>query len=443
MTRAGRRRGGPHVAASTGALTNRPPVLLTSADYCGTLAAARLLGQLGFRVTMAEPGRGGSASWSRHVARRVRCPPLSQPEAFVRWMLDFGRENPGHLYYPTSDDLAWLTSANLDALAPHFLLLSPPLAALGRLLDKASLHGLCAEAGVDTPRAWFPRDRGDLEAVAAEAAFPVLIKQRTQVLSDSHSKGMVVATPEALLEQFPRFERQNGHAPAVAAAWPEACRPLVQEFHAEGAEGSLLVAGFADRDGRVLAARASNKLLQRPRRLGIALCLEEAPLDPALTAALGRLCAGAGYFGVFHVELVRAAGRQLLIDFNPRYYHHMAFEITRGMPLPLFVVAAAKGDRATLARLELEALHAAEPLGRAFTHWLDLRVTVEGQRLCGAMTPTEATRWQDWAEAHRGATTDAVWDAADRWPSFFDVGSRLKDWVRHPRSFVRKTLLNQ
>jgi len=424
-------------------LSTRPPVLLTSADYCGTLAAARLLGRLGYRVTMAEAGRAGPASWSRHVAHRVRCPPLSPPEPFVRWMVQFGREHPGHLYYPTSDDLAWVTSANLDALAPHFLLLSPPLAALGRLLDKASLHGLCAEAGVDTPRAWFPRDRADLEAVAAEATFPVLIKQRTQVLSASHSKGLVVATAEALLEQFPRFEQQNGHAPAVAAAWPEACRSLVQEFHAEGAEGSLLVAGFADRDGRVRAARASNKLLQRPRRLGIALCLEEAPLDPALAAALGRLCAAAGYFGVFHVELVRAGGRQLLIDFNPRYYHHLAFEIARGMPLPLFVVAAALGDRAALDQLELEALHAAEPLGRAFTHWLDLRVIVEGQRLFGTMTPAEALRWQDWSDAHRGATTDAVWDGGDRWPSLFDVANRLKDWVSHPRSFVRKTLLNQ
>jgi len=421
----------------------RPPVLLTSADYCGTLAAARLLGSLGYPVTMAAAGRSGPASWSRHVARRVRCPPLSPPEPFVRWLVDFGKQNPGHLYYPTSDDLAWVTAAHLEELAPHFLLLTPPLGPLERVLDKASLHSLCAEVGIDTPRAWFPRDRAELERVAAEAAFPVLIKQRTQVLSSSHTKGTLAHTAGELLDQFEAFRRQNPHDPAIEVSCPEACLPMVQDFRPEVAEGTLLIAGFADRGGRVLTARAGLKLLQRPRRMGIALCLEEAALDPALTAALSRLCGAAGYFGVFHVEFIRSEGRHLLIDFNPRYYHHMSFEIARGMPLPLFVVEAALGDRAALDRLAVEAALSAEPRGRAFTHWLDLRVMVMGQRLCGAMTSVEAERWRRWAEAHRGMTTDAVWDGTDRWPTLFDVASRVNDWVRHPRSFVRRTLLNQ
>jgi predicted ATP-grasp superfamily ATP-dependent carboligase len=395
------------------------------------------------RVTMAESGRFGPASWSRHVDRRVRCPPLHDPVAFIAWLLEFGKQNPGHLYYPTSDDLAWLTAAHREALSEHFLLLTPSLVALERLLDKASLHALCAQVGLATPRAWFPRDRAGLVQAADEANFPVLIKQRTQVLSSSHSKGLEAATPGELLERFEPFGRMNPHGSAIASTNPETCLPMVQELHSEVAEGTLLVAGFADRDGRVLAARAGYKLLQRPRRLGIALCLEEAPLDRDLVAALGRLCAAAGYYGVFHVELIRSAGRQLLIDFNPRYYHHMSFEIVRGMPLPLFVVHAALDDREMLERLAADAARTAEPRGRVFTHWLDLRVMVVGQRLFGAMTPAEASRWHRWVEAHRGATIDAVWDGSDPWPSLFDVANRLRDWVRHPRSFVRKTLLNQ
>lgn len=421
----------------------RPPVLLTSADYCGTLAAARLLGGQGHRVTMAHPGRLAPASWSRHVAHRVRCPPLSPPAPFVRWLVEFGRQHPGHLYYPTSDDLAWVTAAHAAELAPHFLLLAPPLAALERLLDKAGLHALCAEAGIATPLAWFPRDRAELERLAPGITFPAIVKQRTQVLSASHAKGLVAADLDGLRRGFEAFGRENPHDAAVAAARPEACLPMVQAYRPEVGDGTLLVAGFADRDGRILAARAGLKLLQRPRRLGIALCLEETALDPALLAALGRLCRAAGYFGVFHVELIRAEGRLLLIDFNPRYYHHMAFEIARGMPLPLFVVEAALGDRAALDRLAADAERAAAPRGRAFTHWLDLRVMIHGQRLTGAMTGPDAARWRQWASAHRATVTDAVWDRTDRWPSLFDVGARLGDWLRHPRSFVRRTLLNQ
>ncbi len=392
---------------------------------------------------MAQPGRIAPASWSRHVAHRVRCPPPSPPGPFVEWLIEFGRSHPGHLYYPTSDDLAWITAAHAEALAPHLLLLAPPLPALERLLDKASLHGLCAQVGIATPDAWFPRDQADLARLAPQVTFPALIKQRSQVLSGSHSKGLRVTGAAALLEGFGAFARQNPHDPAFAAARPEACLPMVQAYLPEVEDGTILVAGFADRDGRVLAARAGLKLLQRPRRMGIALCLEEAPLDPALVAALGRLCAAAGYFGVFHVELIRAGGRLLLIDFNPRYYHHLSFEIARGLPLPLFVVEAALGNREALDALARDAERSAAPRGRAFTHWLDLRVMVVGQRLFGAMSAAEAGRWRRWVADHRGATTDAVWDGGDPWPSLFDVAGRLEDWIRHPRSFVSKTLLNR
>jgi len=421
-------------------ITEKPPILLTSADYYGTLAAARLLGQQGFRVTMAHPDGTAPASWSRYVARRVRCPRLSPPGPFIRWLIEFGRKNPGHLYYPTSDDHAWVIAAHAAELTPYFTMLAPPLASLERLLDKATLHSLCAEAGIETPRAWYPRDLQELERIAGDVTLPVLIKQRTQVLSSTHSKGVEASTVSEMLAGFERFCRQNLHDPAIQRSRPDACRPMIQEYVSGVDDGTLIIAGFADRDGRVLAARAGIKVLQRPRRLGIALCLEEAPLPEKLVAALGRLCRAAGYFGVFHVEFIRAGDRLLLIDFNPRYYHHMSFEIARGMPLPLFVVHAALGDKAALAQLAVDARESAEPAGRAFTHWFILREMVTGQRLFGAMTPLEAKGWRQWARAHRGAMTDAVWDRADWKPWILDSAGHLADWMRHPRAFMRRTL---
>ena len=44
-----------------------PPVLLTTANYNGTLAAVRSLGRAGIRVTTADPARFAVSAWSRYV----------------------------------------------------------------------------------------------------------------------------------------------------------------------------------------------------------------------------------------------------------------------------------------------------------------------------------------------------------------------------------------
>jgi D-aspartate ligase len=423
--------------------TRPAPVLLTKPDFYGSLAAARLFGQHGIPVTMADASRSATGSWSRHVKRRLLCPPLSEPEAFMGWLLDFGRREPGHVLYPTCDDLAWLFSRHRTELQRHFLMYSPPVEAMDRLLDKARLHELCRQVGIQAPRSWFPRGADDLPAIAREASYPLLVKRRTQVLSRGvTTKGTVVRGPAEIVPRFEEFQRTFRHAALLEAHLPGACLPLLQVYHPGVVEGTLLVAGFVDRTGRLVSARASLKILQQPRRLGIALCLEEAPLDPGLAQRLGALCCAAGHFGVFHVEFIREGPDLLLIDFNPRFYHHLAFEEARGLPLALLAYYGATGDDAALAETGRRARESDQPSGRAFTHALDLRVLVAGQRLTGHMSAAEARRWRRWYAEHRGRVTDAVSDAADRMPLFVDLAGHLGHWARHPRAFVRKILLD-
>jgi len=419
-----------------------PPVLLTKPDFCGTLAAARLLGERGVRVSMATSDRGSAAQWSRHVARRLRCPPLWETEAFLDWLLDFGHKEPGHVLYPTSDDFAWLFSGHAEALGKVFRMYSPPVEAITTLLDKKGLHEACTRAGLCAPRSWFPETVEDLGPIAEKARFPLLIKPRTQILQMKPTKGTVVKAPKDLAPAFFDFEHAYRHAPALAARLPAACLPMLQEYRAEVHDETLVVAGFVDREGRLLATRAARKILQQPRRLGIALCLEETPLDPELERGLHALCRATGFFGIFHVELIPTADGLFLIDFNPRYYHHMAFETARGMPLPLFGYHAACGDEAALQELARAAAASARPEGRTFTHRFELLVMVLGQRLTGRMSAADLTRWRSWYASHRKGMTDAVADGRDYLPELVDIGGHLWQMMRHPRAFVRKVLLN-
>ena len=63
-----------------------------------------------------------------------------------------------------------------------------------------------------------------------------------------------------------------------------------------------------------------------------------------LVEAIRRLCREVGYFGVFEIEFLRVLDRGwAVIDFNPRFYHQMGFDIARGLPLPIWAYLGASG----------------------------------------------------------------------------------------------------
>lgn len=412
-----------------------PRALLTMPEYCGTLAAARYLGEAGIQVWIAGEGPA-PAGYSRRVSKRLRCPSPGQPDRLPAWLLDLGARHPGAVLYPTTDEYAWFQSLHEVALARHYKLYAPPSEVIEKLLDKRALHGLCDQVGISTPRSFYPESEDEVARIGETAPMPLLIKPRTQVLSRTHSKGRIVFRRHELLQNYRDYVRENTYGRAVIDRMPKASQPLLQEYHAEGVSSSYLISGFVDRTGDLFVARAANKIMQRPRTLGIALCAEAAPLDEALAEKVRLMCLAAGYFGVFQIEFLRVGGRYLLIDMNPRYYHYMAFDIARGMPLPLFAHLAACGDDTALAQ-EIHKARAHSGNGKkAFTYQLHLGELLLVQRLAGSISREEVAHWRRWYASHRGDVVDAVREHGDEMPSLVDAVMHLAHHVRHPRSFI-------
>ncbi|MBI5547375.1 MAG: carbamoyl-phosphate synthase [Deltaproteobacteria bacterium] len=419
----------------------RPPMLLTAASYYGTLAAARCLGRRGIAVTMAERHLLAPARWSRFVTRREACPDIAEAERFLAWAERFGESNPGHVLYPTTDDHAWLFALHRERLARSFRLYSPPVDAVYTLLNKKRLHHAAHAAGLDTPRTWFPETERDLGALS-DARFPVLIKPQTQVLFPSRSKGSRAEERSQLEERFREFRAWQHHGLALVERDPGVESPIVQELHPQAAQGIYSLAGFVDESGELFVVRASTKVLQRPRKLGIGLCFEEAPVEPDVAEGVRRLCRQIGYFGVFEVEFIVAGGRFLLIDFNPRLYSQLAFDVDRGMPLPLLVYLGAVGDRAAL-EAEVRRASAVGLSGdRVYCHRFVLEVLLRGQTLSGRMPPQAARSWRRWLVEHRERATDAVAAEDDRLPTLVDLALHLYGYARHPRAFWRSMILD-
>ncbi len=423
--------------------SDRPPILLAIADFYGTLAAARDLSPRGVPVAIADWRLLAPARWSNAVARRLRCPPVDDAARFLAWLLEHGRREPGQVLYGTSDDLAFLLSLHAEELAAHYRMYQPPLSALLGVLDKKALYDAACAVGLEVPETHYPSDAADAARLAPTLRYPLLIKQRIQVFSSTHSKGAEVARPEQLVRAYAAFARENTFPDALLALRPEVAQPMLQRYMPEAHDGIFSLSGFIDRTGELFVARGARKILQRPLRMGIGLCFEGAEAPPELSRRVAALCRRVGFFGAFDCELIQAGDKLLLIDFNPRFFNQLAFDVARGMPLPWLVYLGALGDERALAQAVREAV-ADEPRHRdaVFCNRLGLEVYLGTHKLTGKVGAESLSRWRGWLGAERLRVDPIVaWD--DLAPAVLEAFGIAYGAARHPRSFLRKNILDR
>ena len=415
-------------------------VLLLGADYYGTLAAARAYGRAGIEVTMADENRHARALFSRHVARKLVHPPLSRPKELVDWLVEWGTKSGkgSSLLYPPNDHLAWLFAAERERLSNTFAMFSPSEDAVFTLLDKKRLHEACADVGIDVP---LTLSVSDIEG-GRSVPFPVLLKPRTQVYLTSGIKGFIAHDRAELDAELKRFRELVTFDPVLTERHPDIAEPMVQEYLTAAETNIFSVSGFVG-DGGAIVARAAMKVLQRPRKVGIGLCFEGRHVEEPLVEKLAALCKKIGYHGAFESEFIVQGDKRLLIDFNPRFYSQMGFDIARGLPLPMLVWHSARGDQDGVTA-ELERARGWRANGReVYLHKTMFDLVLGLQGLSGQMSRDEVRRWRGWYASHSAGAVDAVRDPDDRMPAVVDTAQWVRHFARHPRSFVRSFVLNR
>jgi D-aspartate ligase len=421
--------------------STRLPALLCDATFHGTLAAVRSLGRGGIPVFVADQRRITPAGWSRYATRTLRSPHVSHADAFLEWLQRLGEREGPIVVYPTSDEMAFLLSAHKGELEKHLRLYQPDLDTTLRVLDKKRLIEAAAKAGIESPPTFFPTTGAEVERVAREAEGPLLVKPRTQLFLETHGKGALVPAARTVHEAFDDYRRDHVHLPPIADRMPELMDPMLQRYYPEAAEGIYSLSGFRGKGGTPLRLLGATKVLQRPRRLGIGLCFESAPIPDDLRERVRRLLDELGYFGVFELEFIRAEGRHLLIDMNPRFFNQIQLDVSRGLDLPRLAYAAASGDDAELA--SVAGRPPTLPADQAFCNGIGLRILVGAQRAFGSMSPAEAARWDDWKRKHEGGLVDSIAADDDPGPFLAESAGQLYSCLRHPRSFLRMIALDR
>ena len=425
-------------------LTNAAPkALLADATWYGTLAAVRDLHAHGVAVTIGSDSWLAPARWSRHVSRTVSCPGSKDAVAFLEWLLRFGAEQPGQFLYPTSDEVAWLVASHRDELSRYYRLYSPPIQSLVRLIDKARLVEDAKAAGLDVPETVVPRDAADAECCCRRLGFPLFVKPRAQVFRLGFGKGVRVNNPSEVVSAWCSQVDRTTYAAEVLKHVPDMHLLMLQSW-VSSSERIYTVDGFVDETGNLSASLACVKLLQLPRGSGAGIIFEHAEIDPVIDEGLRRLFRNTGFYGVFDAEFLEVGDRKLLIDINPRYYNHMAFESERGLHLPWLTYLAGTGDRETL-KMEIAkskiASRRASMSRCAYVHPLRTNLLLRVQRLAGKMSAEDENHWRRRIEEYGDSVTNPVWTTDDRAPALAEMAAELYALVRHPRSYAKGLLV--
>jgi predicted ATP-grasp superfamily ATP-dependent carboligase len=190
----------------------------------------------------------------------------------------------------------YLFAKHRDVLAGCYQLYLPSFTNIRRILNKQRLYEACTRAGVHYPKTWFPKGETDLQAIQNQIDVDVLLKPKTQVQFRSGQKGAEVPRGGDLRRAFRAFVRANPYGSEVVGHDPDIAVPMVQAFYKEAVCGIYSLAGFSDGTGRPPLLRASRKVLQRPRRVGVGVCFERGTRQTGIGAPSGGALPGTWIF---------------------------------------------------------------------------------------------------------------------------------------------------
>lgn len=421
-------------------MSSCPPMIFLDGDYLGALAAARHLGAQGVPCYLVSPqGRSilSSSKFVHHLPTSAQ-----QPEALCQVLLELPSSFDGAVLYPASDDSAYFLAKYGDDLRRRFRLSFPHADVIMALLDKERLYTACKDWQIPFPYTEFPTTAN--AAKGWQGDLPALIKPKTQIYINVQKKGEIVTDGGALPAVYEDYVQALSYHHGLAKDRPKLLRPMIQQFHKEAQTDTISVSGYYHPDQTARVMLFTQKVLQKPKNIGIGLCFKAIPVIDDLADQVAQICRETGYFGVFEAEFIHirdldGKDRYLLMDFNPRLYSQLQFDIQRGSLLPEFYYYAALEDHGKQRALygQHDGRVQSARKDRYSSYWY-LRFTYLTQLIAGKVSLTEMKDVLEEYDLSHPKGVDACYLADDPRPYFFDQWRSYSKFLRHPRDTYRK-----
>jgi predicted ATP-grasp superfamily ATP-dependent carboligase len=309
----------------------RRPVLVLDADGQAGLCIVRSLGRRGIPVTAGSERRWSLGALSKYAADRTSYPsPTAEPAAFVDALVDRLETGDFFAVLPVTDGTTAVVSRHREELAATGTVVgAAPWAQFRTTYDKAETFALAASLDVPTPTTHAPESLSDVEALAPDLTYPVVVKPRSKHVWDDgerlvqHRVGAddYAETPADLLAAYGR---------SLEAPGMRSHPPLVQEY----VEGRTVTTVGVARDGDLLTRFQELRLRTTPAAGGNSTLLrgfESETMARYAEAVLDAL----EWTGPVQVEFMWTDDDEFyLIEVNGRYWGSTPLAVASGVDVP-------------------------------------------------------------------------------------------------------------
>jgi D-aspartate ligase len=275
----------------------------------GGLGVIRSLGRMGVPVYGVHEGPWAPAASSRYLAGRFFWQP--SPADVDRVLAGLLRL-AGHIGQPsvllaTDDAGAIFLAEHGRDLRRWFLFPDPPRDLPRRLAGKYSLHELCRELGVSSPRTVTPGSLETAREFASDVGYPLIAKLTTPWVKGSGLRSTSVVASREDLDR------------AYAACARSGAGLILQEYIPGGLGHDWFFHGYCDATSTCRPAFTGVKERSYPADAGLTSLGRSAPNEELREQVTGLL-AKLGYRGILDLDirLDERSGEYHLLDFNPR-----------------------------------------------------------------------------------------------------------------------------
>ncbi len=283
-------------------------VVIIGGDF-HSLGIVRNLAELGIPIFVVYSGFS-IARFSRFTDEFFKCPPLTDIEAFIDFLIQLGidKKLEKTVVFPISDTSAYILAKNRERLQKYYLIPTPDWEITRFAHNKKLTYQLAAEMDVPIPKTFFPENADELSTL--EMDFPVILKPAVTAnfYPVTQLKAIRVNTHDELFRRY-------GYMSSVI----DKSEIMVQEI-IEGGPKNLYSFCSLFGNGTVKAKIIGVRLRQHPMDFGSSSTYVVTCEVPELEEPATRMLRGMNYYGLSEIEFMfdERDSTFKLLDINPR-----------------------------------------------------------------------------------------------------------------------------
>ncbi len=307
-------------------------IIVTDGDQRAALATVRSLGAVGHRVHVGASRPRTIAGASRYATSAFVLPdPLHAPEDFLQALAEASKRLAADVVIPVTEASLLAVLGHRDRI--HGVLPFPDDVAFRDVCDKGRVLGAAHRHGIEAPSQLVLDCLADLDAIAAELRFPLVVKPFRSVVGSGADRTKTSVLYASTLDDLRR----------TLTNLPAATFPVMLQERVEGPGFAISVLVW---DGELRAAFGHRRLREKPPSGGVSVLREAMGYDPDLLARSVSLLAEFDWRGVAMVEykLQQSTGVPYLMEINGRLWGSLQLAIDAGVDFPTLLVRSALGE---------------------------------------------------------------------------------------------------